>query len=216
MKGFDESYWKTNYSDPTTMDAVCNAKEHIDALKALLTLQEIEIEKLADFGFGLGHLFTYALKKFSPELALGLEPSLPAFKKIKKKIGEVSTVKDLILLPEDLLTWCQKDRPKKQMSFDLGICNSVFQYLPSDDLKKIVPILSQRVKFLYFSVPTDLELRRLKKEFDFVDPYALERSRDWYYDLLKPYFTFVSFRLLESKHFFNEQNSSFSDFIFRF
>jgi len=72
------------------------------------------------------------------------------------------------------------------------------------------------MKYLYFSVPTDLEFKRQKEEYEFVDEYAIHRKREKYLKWIKPHFTFVGTRMLESKIFFNDDNSHFKEHLFRF
>jgi len=114
-----------------------------------------------------------------------------------------------------LLTWCRTER-KKESKFDLGICTSVFQYLSDKDLKEILPILSKRIKYLYLTVPTNIELGRQVSELDFKDEYAIHRTKEQYQKLLRPHFTFVSARVLESKQFFDEESTHFTDLLFRY
>lgn len=93
----------------------------------------------------------------------------------------------------------------------------MFQYLSESDLKKVIPILSKKVKYLYLTVPTDLEYKRQIQEHGYhKDRYANYRSQDFYYKLLSPYFTFISMRVLESKAHFCEKNTPFNDLLFRF
>ncbi len=75
-----------------------------------------------------------------------------------------------------LLNWLERNKGK----FDLGLCNSVFQYIQTKDLEKAVPLMAKRVKFLYLTVPTDQELKKQEKDHRFTDHYALKRSRRTY------------------------------------
>ena len=111
-----------------------------------------------------------------------------------------------------LLTWLEKNKGK----FDLGFCNSVFQYIATSDLEKVVPLMSKRVRYLYLTVPTDKELENQVKEHHFTDSFALKRSRRSYQQILKRDFTFISSRLLESKFYFDEKNTHFSNLLYRF
>ena len=215
MTTFDKTYWDKNYSDPMSMDGIGNAKDHVRYLKAFLEVEHVDISTVIDLGFGYGHLFREMLKTFIPYRAVGIEPSPYAFKKVKlDKLRPVAST-DLKLFEEDLLTWCRTDR-KKNNNFDLGICTSVFQYLTDKELKEALPILSKRIKFLYLTVPTNVELGRQVSELEFKDEYAIHRSREQYQKLIRPYFTFVSSRVLESKHFFNEESTPFTDLLFRY
>ncbi len=215
MPPFDKSYWDKNYSDPMSMDGIGNAKDHVKYLQAFLNVEHVGIETMIDLGFGYGHLFREMLKAFKPYLARGIEPSPYAFKKVKlDKLRPVEST-DLVLYEEDLITWCRTVR-KTENTFDLGICTSVLQYIPTKELKEILPILSQRIRYIYLTVPTDVELGRQVEELEFKDQYALHRTRDEYHKLIKPHFTFVSSRVLESKHFFNEETTYFSDLVYRY
>ena len=215
MAHFDKSYWDKNYSDPMSMDGIGNAKDHVRYLKAFLEVEHVDISSVIDLGFGYGHLFREMLKAFIPYRAVGIEPSPYVFKKAKlDKLRPVAST-DLKLFEEDLLTWCRTDR-KKNNHFDLGICTSVFQYLTDKELKEVLPVLSKRIKFLYLTVPTNVELGRQVSELEFKDEYAIHRSREQYQKLIRPHFTFVSSRFLESKHFFNEESTPFTDLLFRY
>lgn len=214
MTKFDKTYWDKNYSEPMTMDGIGNAKDHVLYLKSYLAVEHVDVSSVVDLGFGYGHLFREMLRAFKPHTAVGIEPSSFAFKKAKPdKLRPVSST-DLKLFEEDLVTWCRTSR--KNNNFDLGICTSVFQYISDKDLKEILPILSKRIKYLYLTVPTDVELGRQVSELDFKDEYAIHRSREKYQKMIKPYFTFVSSRVLESKHFFNEETTHFTDLLYRF
>jgi len=215
-KGFHPEYWEKNYSDPASIDGVGNVREHANYLKYLFELDFFEVESICDFGFGMGLLFREMLATFLPNRAYGIEPSKYMFdivnSKIKLRVTETINVK---IESIDLLTWAKK-RAKQQKVFDLGICTSVFQYLSEDEINAVLPMMAKKVKYLYFSAPTNRELDKQIKDLEFFDEYAIRRSKTSYHKLLKKHFTFVSGRLLESKVHFDETNSPFSEFIFRF
>jgi len=214
MTTFEKTYWDKNYSEPMTMDGIGNAKDHAKYFKSYIDIEHVDISTIVDLGFGYAHLFREMLKTFKPHTAVGIEPSEYAFKKAKiDKLRPVAST-DLKLFNEDLLTWCRTNR--KNNTFDLGMCTSVFQYISDKDLKEILPVLAKRIKYLYLTVPTDVELQRQISELDFKDEYAIHRTREKYHKLLRPYFTFISSRVLESKHFFNEETSPFTDLVFRY
>lgn len=214
MTSFDKTYWDKNYSEPMSMDGIGNAKDHARYLKSFLAIEHVDVSTVVDLGFGYGHLFREMLRAFVPYFAVGIEPSEYAFKKAKPdKWRPVESTK-IELYQEDLLTWCR--RKWKTEPFDLGICTSVFQYLPTKELKEILPVLAQRVKYLYLTVPTDQELKRQIEELDFKDEYAIHRSREQYQRLIRPHFTFVSGRVLESKVHFDEETTHFTDLLFRY
>ncbi len=210
---FEEEYWKANYSDLEEMDCIGNVKEHANYIKAIFELEQIEINSVADFGYGTGHLFKEVLKIYKPYKAYGCEPSQYMFEKSKPDDFKPVPSTKLKLENIDLLAW-SKNPPKK--SYDLGLCNSVFQYIKTKDLKEIIPALSKSVKYLYLTVPTDEELKLQREDLNFDDTYSIKRSRKKYKELIKPHFTFLSSRLLESKHYFDESNTEFQDLLYRF
>lgn len=212
--GFGDEYWNVNYETPEDMDGIGNSDVHIQYIKSLFGIEYIDINSIMDFGFGLGHLFEGLLKEFIPYKACGIEPSEFAFKKVlERNISPAQSTK-FKLEKTDIVTWCQAN--KKMKNFDLGICTSVFQYLSDEEIKICLPIMAQRCKYIYFSVPTDIELDRQISEVEFKDEYAIRRSRKRYQDLISPHFTFISSRVLESKVQFNEENTFFTDLLFRF
>ncbi len=211
---FEKEYWDQNYSDPSSMDCIGNVKEHIKYIKYLFALEYIDINSIADLGCGTGHFFKAALKEFLPYKAYALEPSEYAFNKLKKI--NLRAVESMSLKLENISIgqWCQqKDKIKR---FDLGICTSVFQYLSDQEIEEILPVLAQRFKYIYFTVPTNIELKRQVSELDFFDRYAIRRSRTKYQRMIRKYFTFISSRMLESKVHFSELDTSFTDLLFRF
>lgn len=214
MANFDKTYWDKNYSDPMSMDGIGNAKDHTRYLKSFLAVEHVEITSIVDLGFGYGHLFREMMKTFIPYKAVGIEPSPYAFKKARPdKLRPVDST-DLKLYQEDLITWCRTKR--KDNEFDLAICTSVFQYLTDKELKEVLPVIAKRVKYLYLTVPTDVELGRQVSELEFKDEYAIHRTREKYQKMIKPHFTFISSRILESKSFFDEESTSFTDLLYRF
>lgn len=212
--GFSKEYWEVNYSNPDEMDGIGNATNHARYIKATMDLDFVDISSVVDLGFGLGHLFEAVMKEFIPYRALGIEPSKFVYDQVKERgIAPVESTK-LKLLNTDLLSWCKDEKFSKH--FDLGICTSVFQYLSDEEVREVLPVLSKRVKYLYFSVPTNKELDRQIEDLEFKDEYAIRRSRSWYQKEIKKHFTFVSSRILESKHHFQEENTFFTDLLFRF
>lgn len=214
MSEFGKEYWDQNYSDPDTMDCIGNAKQHTKYLKSFCDLELIDISSIVDFGFGYGYLFQAMMKEFIPYKACGIEPSKYAFDKARKRKLKPVESTNLELLNESLLDWVKR-LDNKKTRFDLGICTSVMQYLAKEELDIIVPILAQRVKYLYLTVPTDKELDRQIEELEFNDTYAKRRSRSYYRKLLGKYFTNISSKIWESKVHFNEENTHFTDLLYR-
>lgn len=214
MDTFEKEYWEANYSQPQSMDGIGNAKDHADYLKAFMSLEMVDVSSIVDLGFGYGYLFQKMMKAFIPYKACGIEPSKLAFNKARQRKLKPVESTDLKLYNEDIQQWCLRPN-SKYTRFDLGLCNSVFQYIATEDLKKIIPVLSKRVKYLYLSVPTDIELDRQIEELEFHDTYAIRRSRKFYRDLLGKHFTNISSKMWESKHYFDEKTSLFTDLLYR-
>jgi hypothetical protein len=214
-QGFPSTYWQENYSEAENMDGIGNAQFHAAYMKNIFALELVDISTVIDFGFGLGHLFEEVMKAFIPYRAMGIEPSAHAYDLVKKRgIAPVASTK-LTLKKMDLKSWCEEQNQKSRY-WDLGLCTSVLQYLSDDEIDFVLPILAQKVKYLYLSVPTDKELLQQRQELEFHDRYAIARSRSKYLKLIKPHFTIVSSRLLESRVHFDQESSFFTDYLFRF
>lgn len=218
MKSFDEKYWKQNYSDPEEMDGLANATEHIQYLYCLFELENVKVKKIADFGFGLGKLLEESCRIFVPKKVFALEPSKFAFEQVQNQAWTKTWQDELTWSQLDLKSWCEANKQKKlkKPKFDLGICFSVMQYIDDEDLKFVSKVLARHCQYLYASMPTKLELKRQRSEFDFDDTYAIRRSREDYLKILSEDWTIVGLRLLESKHHQNYESSPFSDHLFRF
>lgn len=214
-KGFSSEYWDVNYAVPEEMDNIINAKEHVAYMKAIFALEAVDISSVIDLGFGLGILFEEVLRSFIPYRAFGIEPSKPVYDLVVKKDIRPAPSTKLVLQNIDLVSWATRAL-KRERIFDLGLCTSVLQYLSDEEIKIVMPVLANRVRYLYLSVPTDLELKRQREEVKFSDEYAIHRTREKYLKLIGPHFTFISSRLLESKIHFKEDTSSFTDLLFRF
>jgi len=212
---FEKEYWHKNYSEPEEMDGIANKKEHAQYLKYLMAVDYIDISTIIDFGVGLGFLFQEILKTFKPHHAVAIDPSVFALKKAEKRVRRPVLTTKLEFYNMDLLSW-SLGQNKGHPVFDLGLCTSVFQYLSEKEIDLILPVLAKKVKFLYFTVPTNIEIRRMKDEIKFVDPYSYSRTQAFYKKKLGKYFTFVGRRLLESKFHFNQDNTFFSEQLFRF
>lgn len=215
MTNFKKEYWDKNYSEPDTMDCIGNSDEHVNYLYSIFNLEKIDISSIVDLGMGHGVLFREVMAKFIPYKAYGIEPSSYIFKKVKKESLRPVESTNLVLKNITIQKWLDEIDGKKQ-AFDLALCNSVFQYIESEDLDLIVQGLSKHIKYLYLTVPTDKELKKQVSDLEFDDEYAIARSRSFYQKLMKKHFTCVSSRLWESKYFFNEKTSLFSDLLYRY
>lgn len=214
-EGFKKSYWKRYYSNPDVMDCTYNAYEHALYLKHLFALEFVEVTSLVELGFGFGDLLKAMLEVFNPYYVEGIEPSGHAFAIAREKELKPVESTELRLEHLDLLTWCQ-DRERDDMVFDLGICTSVFQYLSDEEIRYCMPILAKRMKYLYFTVPIDIELKYQEDEMDFNDVYAKHRSREEYHEFFRGNFTVVGTRVLESNVHFREMTSPFHELLYRY
>lgn len=214
-RSFESEYWTTHFSKPSEMDTIGNRRQHCRYLHWLFKLEQIDINSVLDLGMGLGFLFDALLTQFKPFLALAIEPSKTAFNQAKTNVKRPSKNMKLKLLNTDIKSWCENSNYLNQV-FDLGVCTSVMQYLDEDVLRSVIPVIARRVKFLYLTVPTDLEYLKLKRDTDFIDTCAYSRSQSFYFKLLKPHFTFISNRLLESKVHYDDMNSEFGELLYRF
>lgn len=212
--GFSDNYWQENYSEPEEMDGIVNAKQHAKYIQSFFAVDYVDISSVIDLGFGLGYLFSEVLKEFIPYRATGIEPSEYAFKKVKEKNISPCESTKLTLKQSDLVTWSKSIR-KNSKWYDLGICTSVFQYLTDEELREVIPIMSKQMKYLYFSVPTDYELKRQVEDLEFKDKYAIHRTQEDYLKLLEGHFTIIGARVLESNFHFDEESTYFTDFLFR-
>ncbi len=214
--GFPKAYWDENYAEPETMDGIYDARRRAVALKAIFDAEYVEIGSLIDFGFGLGHLFREMVDVFLPYTAVGIEPSRYVFDQLtQQQLTAVESV-DVTLLPMTLLAWCRDESQRPTEPFDLGICTSVIQYMSDPELKEVIPVLAQRLKYLYLTVPTDVEFRYQREVVDFTDKYAISRSQEEYLELLRGHFTIVGNRVLESNVHFDVNTTFFADLFYRF
>ncbi len=215
--GFSARYWEENYSDLDEMDGIANARAHAQYLKGLFDLEYIDISSIVDLGAGLGYISKELVDIFKPYRFDAIEPSFPAYQKLVDNWKTIVPIKSTqaTVSPINIAQWCEKVK-KDKFTYDLGVCNSVLQYLGKSELEKNIPILAKHCRFLYLAVPTSLELKRQREEIHFTDRYAYRRSKKFYTQLLRPHFTFVSARLLESKHFFDAKTTFFSDLLYRF
>lgn len=197
------------------MDGIGNVDTHVQYIKSFLELEHFQVTSLIDFGFGLGHMFRACMKEFIPHFAVGIEPSQIAFEKGSESEWKPVPSTQLSLQPIDLVSWA-KDQKKKSPVFDLGLCTSVFQYLSEDEIEFVLPIMAQKSKLIYFSVPTRYELEQQVEQLEFHDRFAKRRKREWYWKKLKPHFCCIGSRFLESKVHYNHQTSQFTDDLFRF
>ncbi|MEC9281138.1 MAG: class I SAM-dependent methyltransferase [Bdellovibrionota bacterium] len=204
----EKDYFDKIYAKSELIDGDYNAKSHARYLFQILSLVEANVSSVADFGFGKGKLLYETLKLFRPSRVMALDSSEYAFNELQKQ----KWVKDwnIDLQHKEL---SQIVPPKK--AFDLGICNSVLQYVQDEDLEQIFERLSYSCRFIYLHVPSREDYQKLKLQSDFKDPWAKKRPDRIYQDLVARYFTRVSWGLLESKTLVDAELSPFFDSLYR-
>lgn len=195
--------------DESIIDGIDNAKEHARYLKSILDLGEVFVESIGDFGFGKGILLREIVKEFKPKRIIAIDPSKEANDKLKEQTW---IQKYSYKIEQTTLENFKESKIKKPL--DLGICNSIFQYISNDDVTPAFEKLARLCKYVYFSVPTKVDYAYMKSELDFIDPYAHVRDKKFYIKAMSPYFTIVSHNLLESKIHIKE--SGFLYEFFRF
>lgn len=209
-KSFDLKYWTTIYGSGEDVDGTFNAKEHALYLKSVLQLFGIQIHSIADFGFGKGFLLQRMIQAFQPGRVFALDASVEMADRLKNsKWIYSSNIAVAVGTIQSMNFEIARYAP-----FDLGICNSVLQYIKSEEIDTVLEKMARTTKYLYFSVPTKDDYIRMKKEILFEDPYAFSRSKKFYMKKISKFFTIVSYNLLESK--INIKESKFNDEMFRF
>lgn len=191
---FEMAYWRDIYGSGADVDATFNAKEHARYARSILSLMEINVNSIADFGFGKAILLKEMVKIFKPGRIMAIDPS-------EQMLDELLAQKWIRAWNISILNTTVQELDLSYFVYlpvDLGICNSVVQYIQGD-LRPVFEKLHKIVKYLYFSVPTKNDYIRMKKDIYFEDPYAYVRTKKQYLKMLKPYFRRVSFNLLESR-----------------
>ncbi len=204
---FDKKYFDDLYPEADTIDGDYNSKDHAKYLSSLFRLMGIHGSRIYDFGFGKGTLLKDIAKNLEATHIAGCDVSVYAFNKLKQK----QWAHDWKLKVSDIHSLKIPKRP-----YDLGLCNSVLQYIPDKHLEKSIAVMASSCKYLYLHVPSKEDYIILKRDLSFSDPYAIQRSDRHYKKLLSKYFHFVSWGLLESKNFHSHSSSPFSDSLYRF
>lgn len=195
-KEFDGSYWSDIYGNGLDVDGSYNAKQHAEYLKALFQLMEIPVYKMADFGFGKAILLREMVKTFSPVKVYAVDASEEAYEDLKKK-DWVKRSDKFHLYHESLETLKLPKLEKEPV--ELGICNSVIQYLPDGMIPGVLEKMAKYCNYLYFTVPTNEDYVVMKEEMSFTDPYAFSRSKKKYRKWISRDFEIVGYNLLQSK-----------------
>lgn len=204
---FTKKYFDHLYPQNGTIDGDYNSKDHAQYLSTIFKLMGVHVSSIYDFGFGKGTLLRDVAKKLESVHVKGCDISPYAFQNLKNK----NWAKDFKLEVSEIHNLKVPKKP-----YHLGLCNSVLQYVSDEKLKKSIEVISRSCKYVYFHVPTKEDYKILKKDLNFVDPYAIHRNNKDYASLLKDKFTFVSWGLLESKRYAQHKNSPFTDSLYRF
>ncbi|TGL62559.1 class I SAM-dependent methyltransferase [Leptospira jelokensis] len=195
-KEFGSEYWSEIYGNGLDVDGSYNAKQHAEYLKSLFQLMEIPVYKIADFGFGKGILLREMVKAFSPVKVFAVDASKEAFEELKKK-DWVKRSDKFHIYHESLETLVLPKLEKEPV--ELGICNSVIQYLPENQIPSVLEKMAKYCNYLYFTVPTNEDYAVMKQEMSFVDPYAFSRTKKKYRKWIARDFEIVGYNLLQSK-----------------
>ncbi len=195
-KAFESEYWTEIYGSGLDVDGSYNAKQHANYLHSLFALMEIPVYKMADFGFGKGLLLREFVKAFAPVKVYAVDASEDAYLELIKK--------DWVKKSDKFHTFHSPledfHLPKLEREpVDLGICNSVIQYIPDKVLPEVLEKLAKYCNYLYFTVPTKTDYDLMRKEMNFSDPYAFERTAKQYRKLISRDFEVVGYNLLQSK-----------------
>jgi len=209
---FEAPYWKKYYSSPDEMDCVGNALEHANYLKAVFDLHQITCKSVIDYGHGKGSLLEKIVSRLKLKHATGLDVSQYAYQAFKERLVEIKDSR-IELFNLSISGWFEAHG---EQHYDLGLCNSVFQYLSDEEVGSALSRMAKQVRYLYLTVPTDLELESQVEDLDFFDEQAIRRSQEFYLKEISKYFVVVSSRLLESRDYFSQKSSPFTDYLFRF
>jgi trans-aconitate methyltransferase len=196
-KAFEREYWGEMYleDEESVIDGLFNAKGHARYAKALFKFMELEVRSLGDFGFGLGVLLKEFVKVFQPKQIIAIDPSHFCVQKlVKKKWIQNQNIAIVRSNFHDFDTSHLEENP-----LDLVIVNSVLQYFPNKDFEFQVSRLSKICRYLYITLPTKKDYKKMRKDFDFTDPYAYERDVQYYRKAFQKHFDIVSYNLMESK-----------------
>lgn len=207
------------------MDGIANAVEHARYAKSFFEVEDVPIRSIIDIGVGLGVQFREMLALFSPDRALGIDVSELALAKAGALQLDPYGRIEVELRQQGIEAWCaeaaaavvaEDEEDMEAASFDLGVCMSVVQYIPDEVLARCLPVLAERLQYLYLTVPTAVEFERQAEALDFRDPYAIHRTQAELLALFAPHFTVISSRILESKVHFDARTTNLTDLLFRF
>tara|TARA_B100001248_G_scaffold261746_1_gene254013 strand:+ start:21028 stop:21639 length:612 start_codon:yes stop_codon:yes gene_type:complete len=185
---FEKEYFHKLYPKDACIDGDFNAPEHAKYIQSFFQLLEVDIEKVCDFGCGRGRLLYYVTRLLRPQYVEACDVSDYALSYLKNK------------------TWTQDYTFKKteikgfksRHIFDLGICNSVLQYVLDEDLEASYACMAKSCRYLYLHVPSSEDYKVLAEDLDFYDPYAYLRCKERYELIRKKYFRSIGYGFMQS------------------
>lgn len=195
---FENHYWKVIYGSGLDVDGSFNSKEHAKYLHSLFSLMGITVGRMADLGFGKGQLLRSMDHVFRPKEIWALDISRMRVNSLQK--SKWFRDRNYVSVEEGDLVRCPNKALGKKV-YDLVILNSVLQYLPQNEIPTVLAWLASHSRFVYITVPTNMDYMAMKKEFDFDDPYANSYSKESLRAWIGKDFEIVSFNLLQSKKF---------------
>lgn len=196
-EAFEEKYWKEMYveDEESVIDGLFNAEGHARYAKALFRFMDVDIRRIGDFGFGLGLIIENFALAFNPKLIIALDPSEYCVQNLLKK----KWIKNFNLAVHHSNFHNFKIKHLEENPLDLLIMNSVLQYFPTEGFEAQIERLSRICKYLYITLPTKKDYKKMEKDFDFIDPYAYSRNAKFYKDAFRKHFSIVSYNLMESR-----------------
>jgi hypothetical protein len=209
---FNKDYWDDMYAedDESVIDGVFNAEGHVRYLFELFKLMEINIRSIGDMGFGLGVLLKEFVRQFKPSRIIAIDPSEECVTRMIKE----KWIKNLNIAIKQSTIEEFNIKFIKEKPLDLVLCNSVLQYLPNKNIEPAFEKLALISKYVYITIPTAKDYEYMRSELNFTDPYAYERSRNFYIKAWKKHFYAISHNLLESRY--NVKESPFLYELFRY
>jgi hypothetical protein len=186
---FDKKYWDTLYKKEkgVIIEGIDDAKSRAKYLHSFFELEQFYIDSILDIGFGKAKLLKEIYKTFSPSILVGLEPSQYIFHKLLLKQKSIK-LHNLSFLEYN-----------SNRVYDLGICNSVLQYIADKEMNSFLKKMATFCRFVYITVPTTEEYKLMQTEVRFFDPYSFSRSKLFYKTIIQKYFRIISHSILESK-----------------
>lgn len=191
---FEENYFNEIFQG-FEIDGNFNSKFHVNYILSYFALFEKKIKSILEIGFGNGKILEELVKKINLDKIIALEIS-------KLKINELSQKKyfqneNIAIVHSDFLDY--KTDYLEKIPIDLSICNSVLQYVETENLENFVQKIARISRYSYLTVPTKKDFEIMKSKLNFIDRFALQRPKSFYKKILKKYFRVVGTNLLESK-----------------